>query len=765
MDTAFYGTWSEYTNGLAFQLASDNASYVLSDGSKVTAETVTIPSVHQGKPVTAIGAKAFQGNTALSAIGWPDTITEIGDSAFAGVNGLTELTLPPSVMTLGKSCFYGCLFLRSVDFSLAEQLTVIPSDCFRKTSLSWDTLKLPLNLAEIDEGAFGEDTKLISFEIPASVTSVMGGFLIGSPIATLTVADANTAYLAMDNVLFSLDKRNLVYYGKMIKATSYTLPSQVTAVLDEAFYGNNFLNSLKQDANPKLAYLGKGCFGKMTSLRSFDFSKSAVTEIPEACFQGDSMLMMIYQAPGLLAIGKDAFSGGSLFTNLFLPETAQTFGINAFKGCAALTLYLQAASEPDSLAAANPDSCPVRLACLSGTETGLSYSFVSSENAYYLDGYTGSQTAVVIPDYYDDGTHGIRRVIGLVDFHSTTVTSLTLPETLAFISRGALRGCSALTSLHLGRYVNNIDNDHTFSGCDALMSFSVDEKNLSFSAVNGCLCNKEGTKLLAIPQGLTSIWLPSTITSIGSQVCSGDSNLVSADLSQLSGLTVLTANAFMEATALTTLTLPGDTGSLQTIQDLAFNSSGITSLSLPSTLLYVATTAFDGTRALASLTVAAGNKNYASVDGVLYSKDQKTLIHYPSAKALPATWLSTLTEIGSHAFIDNSSWTRLALPEGITKIVVEGFRNLSALTWILLPVSLTSFGSAAITQMSESYLHTFYAGNETAWAATARLRMFFATTRRVKTTTESTGIMSAMFRRFGWQHNPFFSKISGKKMS
>jgi hypothetical protein len=181
MDTAFYGTWSEYTNGLAFQLASDNASYVLSDGSKVTAETVTIPSVHQGKPVTAIGAKAFQGNTALSAIGWPDTITEIGDSAFAGVNGLTELTLPPSVMTLGKSCFYGCLFLRSVDFSLAEQLTVIPSDCFRKTSLSWDTLKLPLNLAEIDEGAFGEDTKLISFEIPASVTSVMGGFLIGSP--------------------------------------------------------------------------------------------------------------------------------------------------------------------------------------------------------------------------------------------------------------------------------------------------------------------------------------------------------------------------------------------------------------------------------------------------------------------------------------------------------------------------------------------------------------------------------------------------------
>jgi hypothetical protein len=54
------------------------------------------------------------------------------------------------------------------------------------------------------------------------------------------------------------------------------------------------------------------------------------------------MLMMIYQAPGLLAIGKDAFSGGSLFTNLFLPETAQTFGINAFKGCAALTLYLQA---------------------------------------------------------------------------------------------------------------------------------------------------------------------------------------------------------------------------------------------------------------------------------------------------------------------------------------------------------------------------------------------------------------------------------------
>ena len=64
--------------------------------------------------VTEIGADAFYGCTALTAITIPDSVKVIGSYAFSGCTGLTSITLPSSVREIGESVFENCTGLTSI---------------------------------------------------------------------------------------------------------------------------------------------------------------------------------------------------------------------------------------------------------------------------------------------------------------------------------------------------------------------------------------------------------------------------------------------------------------------------------------------------------------------------------------------------------------------------------------------------------------------------------------------------------------------------
>ena len=52
---------------------------------------VTVPDTFNGKPITQIGANAFEGKTSLTTIHLPDTIMIIGTRAFAGCINLKNM--------------------------------------------------------------------------------------------------------------------------------------------------------------------------------------------------------------------------------------------------------------------------------------------------------------------------------------------------------------------------------------------------------------------------------------------------------------------------------------------------------------------------------------------------------------------------------------------------------------------------------------------------------------------------------------------------
>ena len=200
---------------------------------------------------------------------------------------------------------------------------------------------------------------------------------------------------------------------------------------------------------------------------------------------------------------------------------------------------------------------------------------------------------------------------------------------------------------------------------------------------------------------LTKLWIPASVRVIG------DDAFVSQELKELtfqddkehpSQLTTIGDRAF-QSTTLKTLTLPG---SVVTIGYNAFaGMSGLTSIRLGANVgADQLVAAFVGTSALTSIEVDAANTNYASVDGVLYSKDHSHLIAYPQAKNRGGAYavVGGVTQIDDYAFAGATIAT-VTLPSSARTIGEYAFES-SRLTSVTLPDSLETIGSWAFSNAS-----------------------------------------------------------------
>ena len=91
------------------------------------------------------------------------------------------------------------------------------------------------------------------------------------------------------------------------------------------------------------------------------------------------------------------------------------------------------------------------------------------------------------------------------------------------------------------------------------------------------------------------------------------------------------------------------------------------------------------------------NPLFTSVDGVLFSKDLKTLVLYPNARAEEHYDLPAGTkEIGEYAFSDAVGLTSVSFPMGLEKIGQCGFYR-TGLTRVVLPPSVKEVGKFAFS--------------------------------------------------------------------
>lgn len=131
-------------------------------------------------------------------------------------------------------------------------------------------------------------------------------------------------------------------------------------------------------------------------------------------------------------------------------------------------------------------------------------------------------------------------------------------------------------------------------------------------------------------------------------------------------------------------------------------AKALETISIPQSVTTIGKGAFYGIKTMRAFTVDENNPNFASVDGVLYTKDMKTLLYYPAAKDTTTfTVPASVTTIAEGAFLNATKLQTIVLPNGITAIERRAFMNCTALESINIPSGLTSIGSSAFRGCSK----------------------------------------------------------------
>ncbi len=220
--------------------------------------------------------------------------------------------------------------------------------------------------------------------------------------------------------------------------------------------------------------------------------------------------------------------------------------------------------------------------------------------------------------------------IGEKAFCNTAITSVSLPDSLVYLGSGAFAECTALKDILVG-----------------------DESTL-YTSVDGVLYNADKTSILAYPAGRTQ----SEYTLIGTA-------------------TAVDEAAFRGAKNLKKVNLPS---TLSFIGREAFSSSGLTEVNITDNIAHIGAYAFSGLKELKKFEVSETHEKYASVDGMLCSKDGERLIAVPSSMAGELTLSDRIRIIDFGAF-ESSELLRINIPDGVQLIAADAFKNSTAVIY------------------------------------------------------------------------------------
>lgn len=240
-------------------------------------------------------------------------------------------------------------------------------------------------------------------------------------------------------------------------------------------------------------------------------------------------------------------------------------------------------------------------------------------------------------------------------------------------------------------------------------AIAFDNKSESVSFPEGCI----GYIDYMLDEFVGKVNFPSTLQIIGASK-TVDRFEVTVPGSSLNLYRDLTTWALFSCENLKTITLTGD----GTEYGGGILSSTTEKLVLSKNVKYFFPQWANSNYALNAIEVNQDNPTFKSEDGILYSKDGKTLCYYPSHKDSNSTFQipSAVTTIGFSAFYDCWGVKNLIIPEGVEAIKNGAFDSSHSLKITNIPTSLKEIGKNAfrdanITSISEGGVK--YCGNDT----------------------------------------------------
>ena len=379
---------------------------------------------------------------------------------------------------------------------------------------------------------------------------------------------------------------------------------------------------------------------------------------------------------GVTSIGGWAFSSCISLTSVIIPEGVTSINIEAFGCCRSLT----SATIPDSVTSIGVSAFE---------KTALSEDESHWENGVLYLGKHLIKAKGTLTDAYEI-RQGTRCISDSAFYNCSSLTSVTIPESVTSIGDRAFYNCSSLTSVTIPETVTCI-GESAFENTALSEDESHWENDVLYLGkhlikAKGTLTDayeiRQGTRCIGNSafyncSSLTSVTIPESVTSIGESAFCYCSSLTSVTIP--AGVTSINNAAFECCRSLTSVTIPEGVTSIG--NSAFYNCSSLTSVTIPESVTSIGERAFCYCSSLTSVTILEGvtRIGYAAFEGC-YSL---------TSVAIP----EGVTSIGDRAFSGCSSLTSVTIPEGVTSIGDWAFSKCIKLESLSIPRSLSKIGN------------------------------------------------------------------------
>ena len=546
--------------------------------------------------IATLPNKSFYKSTNVKKVILPETLQMIGASAFAE-SIIEEVVCFDNITGIGYKAFSKCADLRSIN--LSESLVTIGNAAFEScTGLT--TVTFPSTLTTIGKCAFAGCSSLSMIELPTSLISIgVSGFEDCIALNSINFA-AGCQLTSMEDDLF-----------KNCPVQEIVIPAKVASISLTA------LNT--------------------TSLQKVDFESGSELTLMDRYFP--MCLTWVKIPANVITISKSAFSysDGSDIIHKAYPNYDHSIpdGYHYYK---LTTVVFEPGSKLQVIEGNG------RTACKPTAQDPSPWFY------YPYGAFAGCKDlkTINIPSSVttiEAGAFAYCEQLSNVSFEensvlgnipSTTVRVKFVPGTVTeevYVS--PFFCCNSLERISIPNSVKVIENE-AFKYCPNLSEVSLEE--------DSCLTSIRKAAFFGL-SNLTAFYFPNALKEIGVEAFH-NTQLVSADFG--SSLETIGTNAFSAESAGSIIRLGfASCNSLVTIGESAFAKQGISSISLPSSLVRICKYAFSSCSSLRTVVFAE--------DSNLEEIQEGAFIYCPTIRRFDARNCTMISSVGSKAFANSDA--------------------------------------------------------------------------------------------------------------